>query len=79
MLLPSKLNSFNQSVLSKFTIVLSVLKVKTFSPLDLYMEVNKEINSIIEFVDVLDCLYALNKIEYDEKKEVIKYVDGNTM
>lgn len=40
----------------------------------LYKEVRPNIQDINEFIDILDSLYALNKIDYDEIKEVLYYV-----
>ena len=41
---------------------------------DLYQKVVKNLSGVNEYIDVLDCLYALHKIEYDEKEEVLRYV-----
>lgn len=74
MLLPSKLCSYNESILSKFPVVLKVVRNNPISILDLYYEVIDEMTGITEFIDVLDCLYVLHKIEYDDEKEVLQYV-----
>nr|WP_211209095.1 ABC-three component system middle component 7 [Selenomonas bovis] len=43
------------------------------TPQELYAKVRKsKIKNISEFVEVLDCLYAMNKIKIDE--EVLHYV-----
>jgi hypothetical protein len=48
------------------------------SPIELYKKVEKKI-PIADFVEVLDCLYILGRVELDEKKEVLHYVERNTM
>lgn len=74
MLLPNKLYSYNESSLSKFSVVLKELKVRPLSVHELYRRVIKKMDDVNEFIDVLDCLYALKKVEYDENKEVLHYV-----
>jgi hypothetical protein len=41
---------------------------------DLYHRVAPKLTGVNEYMDVLDCLYALNKIEFDEEQGVILYV-----
>ena len=74
MLLPSKLCSYNESILSKFPVVLKVVRKGPISILTLYHEVIGEMTGVTEFMDVLDCLFALHKIEYDDENEVLQYV-----
>lgn len=74
MLLPNKLYSYNESTLSKFPLVLKELRAQSLSVHELYRRVIKKMDGVNEFIDVLDCLYALRKIEYDEKEEVLRYV-----
>ena len=74
MLLPNKLYSYNESILSKFPPVLKVLKKEPMGVHDLYQKVIKELSGVNEYIDVLDCLYALHKIEYDEEEGVLRYV-----
>ena len=44
---------------------------------ELYKKVIRKMSGVNEFMETLDCLYALGKIEYDEKKEVLRYVVRN--
>lgn len=71
MILPNKLFSYNDSVLSKIPSVLSVLKLQPMTPVDL---LNKcpDIKDPIMLVDVLDCLYALKQIRLNDKGEIEK-------
>lgn len=66
MLLPNKLFSYNQSVLSKLPAFLTALDKPT-NPKDLYQSVRGVPMSPIEFMEILDCLYALNKIAIDNE------------
>ena len=75
MLFPDKLFTYSESVISKFPAVLDVIKIQPIKVKDLYVAMNKEVSVTAEFMDVLDCLYALGKIDYDTKEEVLRYVE----
>lgn len=66
MLLPNKLFSYNQSILSKIPVCLKALD-KPINPKDLYQITQGVTMSPMEFMEVLDCLYALNKIDIDNE------------
>ena len=73
MKVPSKVTPYKESTIAKFPVVLSILEKGDMSPNELYSKVNRsKIKDITEFVEVLDCLYAMNKIEMRE--EVLHYV-----
>jgi hypothetical protein len=70
---PSKVTTFNESILSKFPIVLKELRQDDLKPSELYKRVKKHVKNIKEFVEIIDGLYAINEIELLEG-EVIHYV-----
>lgn len=73
MKLPSKVTPYKESTIAKFPVVLELLEKSDMTPQEFYAKVRKsKIKDISEFVEVLDCLYAMNKIEIDE--EVLHYV-----
>ena len=74
MLLPNKLIPYDQSILSKLPIILKELDNPPIPVHELYKRVIKKMSGVNEFIDALDCLYALGKIEFDEKEEVLRYV-----
>lgn len=74
MKLPNKVTTYNESVLSKFTAVLDVISEKDTSVLELYCETRKSFTDISEFIDTLDCLFALKQLEYSDESEVLYYV-----
>ena len=74
MRLPNKVITYKESVLSKFNPVLAVLKEQDISPSNLYKKVRRYMDDIGEFMEVMDCLYALGKVELDVKKGVFHYV-----
>ena len=74
MKLPSKITSYQESVLSKFSPVLAVLQSADTGVFALYAMTSKHFTGIEEFMDTLDCLFALNKVTYDAEREVLHYV-----
>lgn len=75
---PSKVTPYKESTIAKFPIILSLLERNDMTPNKLYAKVKKsKIKDIEEFVEVLDCLYAMNKIEL--RGEVLHYVDRSSV
>lgn len=62
---PSKVTSFKESSISKFSLLLNILYEESISPYELYEQTKNKFGSIEEFIDALDCLYALDKITLD--------------
>ena len=74
MLLPNKLFSYEESILSRFPVMLSVLEEKPMRVSELYKKMNDYVESVNDFIEILDCLYALGQIELDGEEGVLKYV-----
>lgn len=74
MQLPNKLYSYNYSILSKFPILLKSLQKGDVQVLSLFMSNQDKFESINDFIETLDALYALRKIDYDDEKGVIHFV-----
>ena len=79
MRLPSKVTPYRKSTLSKFPVVLSVLKEQDMSPIDLFVKVKGRGIDMADFVEILDCLYMLEKIELYPEKKVLHYVERDSM
>lgn len=77
MILPSKLFTYRESAVSKMPLILDCIKNEPMQALDLYKHIARNVNGVSEFMDVLDCLYALRRIEYDSEKGVLRYVKGD--
>ncbi len=75
---PNKVTSYKESVLAKFPIVLTALKNEDLTPQALYKKVKSKVSSIQEYIEILDCLYILGKIEILETEE-IHYVERITL
>ena len=74
MKLPSKITSYRESVLSKFPLILAALQHSDIGIFALYEVTGKHFKDIEEFMDTLDCLFAIHKIIYDTDLEVLRYV-----
>lgn len=73
MKIPSKVTPYKESTIAKFPIVLSFLEKGDISPSELYTKLKKgKVECVMEYVEVLDCLYAMNKIEL--RGELLHYV-----
>jgi len=72
MLLPNKLYTYEESVLSKFPVILKSLQTEPKTVTALYSEIRKKVAGTSEYLEILDSLYALGKIEFDDEKGVLK-------
>ena len=72
MKMPNKVTPYKESSIEKFPVVLSLLEKKDMTPSELFSKVKKnKIQNIDEFVEIIDCLYAMHKIELNG--EVLHY------
>ena len=75
MRLPNKLYSYEESTLSKFPIVLRALRDSDSGVTELYERIKKSVPDVSEYLEILDSLYALGKIDIDDKEAVLRYVE----
>ena len=72
MKMPNKVTPYEESSIAKLPVVLSLLEKKDMTPSELFSKVKKnKIQNIDEFVEIIDCLYAMHKIELNG--EVLHY------
>ena len=76
MRLPNKINSYKDSILFYFPLVIEPLTKRDYSVFELYKELKDKID-LYNYINVLDCLFALNEITL--KEEVLHYVKRNTI
>lgn len=74
MKLPNKVTSYQESTLSYFFPILKFLVKCDMSIYELYEKTKNQHISLTEYIDALDCLFALNQVEYLDDKEVLHYV-----
>jgi len=72
MQLPNKLFNYSESIFSKFPVVLKSLEKESLSVGIFYIRLQKHFSSINDFIEVLDALYALEKIDYDEEANLVQ-------
>jgi len=72
--MPSKVNTFSDSVIALFTPILEKLEKRNMTPHELLVAMKTKVSDISVFLDALDCLYKLGKIEIPEGTEVLRYV-----
>lgn len=77
MILPNKLFSYNQSILPKVVLVAKTLKKGDQGVRELFENLQDQFNGVDEFLDVMDCLYAIGRVELDPDGRVLKYVERN--
>ena len=70
--LPSKSVSYNESVISKFPVVLKSLQDGGLPATVLFKTVEKKMRDLSEFVSVLECLYVLGKVDIENGKVVMR-------
>nr|WP_278750088.1 ABC-three component system middle component 7 [Bifidobacterium catenulatum] len=75
MRLPNKLYSYEESTLSKFPMVLRALRDSDSGVTELYERIKKSVPDVSEYMEILDSLYALGKIDIDDKEAVLRYVE----
>lgn len=79
MIIPNKVTSYKESIISKLPIILEKLVEKETNIQNLYFEVEKDFLDINEYILALDVLFVLDSIELDEGKRSIRYVKANNM
>jgi len=73
MKLPNKVITYNESIISKFPIVLSILRNEDCKAIELFNQIKNRIEDIDNFLDVLDCLFALGAINLNEQTRRLHY------
>ena len=74
---PSKVTSYKESTIALFPVVLSQLEKKDLTTSELYKKVKNKVSGVQEYLEILDCLYALDKIELEG--EVIHYAERDIL
>lgn len=79
MRLPNRVTPYRNSTLAKFPVVLEKLSMFDMRPQDLYHNVKSKSFGVADFIEVLDCLFMLGKIEFVPGKDFLHYVERNKM
>ncbi len=70
MQLPNKLYSYERSTLALMSKVLRRIQGQPVQVVDLFKQMQEEIEDASDFVAVMDCLYALRAVDINENGEV---------
>lgn len=73
---PNKVNSYKNSVFPLLPMVLKLLSIRDYTVDSLYEKLKANM-TISEYIDALDCLYAMGQLTLS--KEVLHYVKRNSM
>jgi hypothetical protein len=73
---PSKVTSYNDSILSKFPLIIKELILEDLTPEQLFIRLKSKLTNINELIDILSCLYALGGIILIDE-EVVHFVKKN--
>lgn len=74
MKLPSKVTPFSKSTIAHFPAILESLESEELTPSELYSKNKRKFGDMADFIDALDCLYALGKIEITSEG-TLRYVE----
>ena len=77
MLLPNKMIPYSDSVIAGFSVVLTEVEKSPQNVRALYKRHKKSFGNIQNYIEVLDCLFALNKIRIDEISQEISLCSLN--
>lgn len=71
---PDKVTSYSSSVISIFPSILDQLSIKKQTPKELFGIACGKKHDVREYMDALDCLYALGFITINEETGELSYV-----
>lgn len=72
---PNKITTYKESVISKVPIILDLIQDHSLTVVELYSKTHRKFDSLAEFVEILDVLFALNKITFQRYNGRIDYVN----
>ena len=70
---PDKITSYKESVFRVLPLILNEISISDMTPACLFERL-KDKTSLLEYIEALDCLYALGKVELVHEGKVLHYV-----
>ncbi len=67
---PNKVNRYKSTVIYLMVVIINALDAE-MKPVDLFIKLSKKLDAK-DFYEALSCLYALGKVEFNEKGELRK-------
>lgn len=77
MIFPNKLYNFDETTLSKLTLILRLLDKSEMSVTEIFRKLKNKFKNIEEFILAVEILYLLDMIYYDSDWGVLRYVKKN--
>ena len=75
--LPNKSIPYGKSIFMYFPRILQILAKRKHSPLNLYQKLDMADKDWGDYLDALDCLFALGAIELTKDGRLLRYVGRN--
>ena len=75
--LPNKSIPYGKSVFMYLPRILQILAKRKYSPLQLYQKIEMAEKDWGDYMDALDCLFALSAIELSKDGRLLRYVGRN--
>jgi len=75
---PSKVTPYKESILAKLPIILKLLQERDIRVAELYHKIKSRM-SPIEFIEAVDCLFMLGKVDFIPGTEALHYVERNSL
>ena len=70
---PDKITSYKESILRLLPLILDELSRCDMTPTELFESLHNKA-SLSDYIEALDCLFALGKVELIQQSEVLHYV-----
>lgn len=70
---PDKITSYKESILRLLPLILDELSRCDMTPTELFGSLHNKA-SLSDYIEALDCLFALGKVELIQQSEVLHYV-----
>ena len=77
--LPNKSIPYRKSIFMYFPRILVILSKHTCTPLHLYQQLDMPEKEWGDFMDALDCLFALGKVDLPSSGGKLRYAQRNTL
>ena len=79
MRLPSKVTPYKKSDLSKLPLAIKLLQEGDIGPVELFRKMKQSNVDIVDYIEIMDCLYLLGRIDFLPLTEVLHYVEEDTV
>lgn len=75
MKLPNKLFTTSESCIGNFPVILKIIRQESITVFALYKQTKHHFHSVTDFIDTLDVLFYLGKVDFNMDTKELIYVD----